>query len=457
MRHTLRACRGPALAATWARVRTVGRVLALASLLPAPGHAQADAAVARATDAILPHLLEIRHDLHQHPELGNREVRTAGVVERELRRLGLEVHTGIAQTGVVGVLHGAKPGPVVGVRADMDALPVTEASEFPWKSVATTTYLGRETGVSHACGHDVHVTVALGVAEVLAGMRQHLAGTVVFIFQPAEEGAPVGEEGGAELMVKEGVLTRWKPEIMLALHTNGDPPDAAGDHEVVGHVSYTPGPQYASATSWRARVVGRQAHGAMPNVGIDAIVTASQVVTALQTIVSRTVPPLTPAVVTVGTIHGGDRNNIIAGSVELSGTIRTFDDSVTALIRERMKAILAGITEAAGATYELEFTGWVPVTVNDSALALRFGTVLARVVGPGNVQVAPPRTGAEDFSFFARAVPSFYFKLGSVAPGKASGGHHTPTFRADDEAIPVGVRTMTALVLNYLATPPPGR
>ncbi len=428
---------------------------ALVLLLPATLAAQSqDAQVAVAVEKITPRLIEIRHDLHQNPELSNEETRTAEIIARELRRLGLEVETGVARTGVIGVLRGARPGRVVAVRADMDALPVTEASDLPFKSTAKATYLGREVGVSHACGHDLHVTTALGVAEVLAGMKAKLAGTVVFIFQPAEEGAPPGEEGGAELMIKEGVLTKYKPDIMLAQHTNADSPDELGDFERVGVLAWTPGPQYASSTSWRATITGRQAHGASPHLGVDAIVTGAQVVTALQTIISRTVPPLDDAVVTVGVFRGGDRMNIIAGSVELAGTIRTFNDSLTATIRQRMKDIFAGITSAAGASYDLEFTGWNPVTVNDTTLARRFGAVLERVAGKGNARVAPPETGAEDFAYFAREVPSFYFKVGAVAPGTVSGGHHTPTFLADDTAIPIGVRAMTALVLDALQPAP---
>ena len=292
-------------------------VLLLARASGTPAHGQAtNAQLAKATDAITPRLIELRHDLHQHPELSNRETRTAEIVALELNRLGLEVTTGVAKTGVIGVLRGARPGRTVGVRADMDALPVTEATDVPYRSMAKATYLDRETGVSHACGHDMHVTTALGVAEVLAGMRGSLAGTVVFIFQPAEEGAPVGEEGGAELMVKEGVLSRWRPDVMLAFHTNGDAPGELGDFERLGVISYTPGPQYASSTTWQAKVIGRQAHGASPHLAVDAIVTASQVVMALQTIVSRTVPPLDDAVVTVGVLRAGERHNIVAGSAE---------------------------------------------------------------------------------------------------------------------------------------------
>jgi amidohydrolase len=428
-----------------------GVLLALAPSAASPAAGQlADAAVAAAVERAAPRLVAIRHDLHRHPELGNRETRTAALVAGRLRRLGLEVRTGVAKTGVVGILRGPRPGPVVAVRADMDALPVTERTDVAYRSVARTTYLGRETGVSHACGHDLHVAIALGVAEVLAGAAPRLAGTVVFIFQPAEEGAPPGEEGGAKLMVAEGVLRDPRPDLVLALHVNGDPPEEAGDFERLGRISFTPGPQYAAATAWRARIVGRQAHGAAPHLGVDAIVTASQVVTALQTIRSRNLPPLDPAVVTVGVFRAGDRHNIVAGEAELSGTVRTFDDSLTGAVKARMREIFEGVTRSAGARYTLEFDETVPVTANDSALAARFRPVLERVAGAANVAVAPPETGAEDFSYFAREVPGFYFKLGAVAPGSVSGGHHTPTFRADDGAIPIGVRAMTALVLDGL-------
>lgn len=251
-------------------------------------------------------------------------------------------------------------------------------------------------------------------------------------------------------MIEEGALRNPKPQVMLALHANGDPPDEAGDWEQVGRLSYTPGPQYAASTSWRARVVGRQAHGATPHLGIDAVVTASQIVNLLQTIRSRTLSPFEPAVVTVGVFQAGDRRNIIAGEAHLEGTVRTFSDSITALIKSRMREIFTGVTTGAGAKYELTFDETIPVTVNDTALATRFGTVLERVVGAENVGIVPPETGAEDFSYFAREVPSFYFKLGAVRRGNISGGHHTPTFRADDEAIPLGVRAMTALVLEAL-------
>jgi amidohydrolase len=439
-------------------MRKAGAVGLLSAALLA-GHPEAaaaqfgDAEIAAATERALPRLVEIRHDLHRNPELSNRETRTAEVVARELRRMGMEVRTGVARTGVVGVLRGGRPGAVVGVRADMDALPVTEEGSLPFKSVARAHYLGRETGVSHACGHDIHVAVALGVAELLAANKANLQGTVVFIFQPAEEGAPPGEQGGAKLMVAEGVLKDPAPQVILALHANGDPPEELGDWERVGKLSYTPGPQYASATSWRAKVIGRQAHGATPHLGVDAIVAASQVVGALQTISSRTLSPFVTNVVTVGVFRAGDRGNIVAGVAELQGTIRTFDDSVTGQIKARMREIFAGVTASAGARYELEFDESYPVTVNDTALSRRFGAVLARIAGSENVGVVQPETGAEDFSYFAREVPGFYFKLGAVPAGKTSGGHHTPTFLADDAAIPVGVRAMTAVVLDALHGP----
>ncbi|HEX7336692.1 MAG TPA: amidohydrolase [Gemmatimonadales bacterium] len=428
--------------------------LAAILILLAPGGLQAqtrESELRAATERILPKLIELRHDLHRHPELSNRETRTAALVARELRRLGLEVRTGVAKTGVVGILRGGRPGRVVAVRADMDALPVTEKTDISFRSVETATYLGRQTGVSHACGHDIHVSVALGVAEILSGARSRLPGTVVFYFQPAEEGAPAGEEGGAKLMIAEGVLRDPKPEVIFAFHANGDPPDEAGDWEQVGKVSYTPGPQYAASTAWRARVIGRQAHGATPHLGVDAIVTASQIVGTLQTIRSRTLSPLEPAVVTVGVFQAGDRRNIIAGEAHLEGTVRTFNDSTTQLIKARMREIFEGQTAAAGAKFELAFEETIPVTVNDTMLARRAHAVLERMVGAENVGIVPPETGAEDFSYFARAVPSFYFKVGAVQPGNVSGGHHTPTFRADDEAIPVGVRTMAAVVLEALA------
>ncbi|MEO8635859.1 MAG: amidohydrolase [Gemmatimonadales bacterium] len=431
--------------------RLIAPVALLLLLPPALLQAQSDADIAAATARIAPKMVEIRHDIHRNPELGNHETRTAGIIAAELTRLGLEVRTGVAHTGVIGILRGGKPGPVVAIRADMDALPVTELTDVPFKSVLTTTYLGREVGVSHACGHDTHVAAQLGVANLLAGMKAKLTGTVVFLFQPAEEGLPAGESGGAKLMVAEGALTNPRPDLILAFHADGDPPEGGHDMEL-GRVSYTPGPAMASATRFTAKVIGRQAHGSTPHLGIDAIVTSSQIVLALQTIRSRSMSPFTPSVVTVGVMRGGDRNNIVAGEMLLEGTIRTFSAAAQDSIEQRMREIFDGLTRSAGATFTLEFDRSHPVTVNDTLLAARFDPVLRRVIGSDKVDVRPPITGAEDFSYFAQQVPGFYIFVGAVPPGKVSGGHHTPTFYADDGTVPVAMRVMTALVLEGLGS-----
>lgn len=426
-------------------------LLALPGLLvAAPLVAQTDAEIAAAVQKVAPRMIEIREDIHRNPELSNRETRTAALVAAELTRLGFEVRTGVAHTGVIGILRGGKPGRVVAVRADMDALPVTEQTDLPFKSVAKATYLGREVGVSHACGHDIHVASELGVANVLAGMRAKLAGTVVFIFQPAEEGAPDGETGGAKLMVQEGALENPRPDLILGFHTAGGPPDAPGNDEQLGRLSYSMGPALASATKWTAHVTGRQAHGSTPQLSIDAIVTASQIVLGLQAIHSRNVSPFDPSVLTVGIFRAGERNNIISGDAYLEGTIRTFSDSLMRFYEQRMREVFDGVTKAAGASYTIDFSEPYPVTINDSTLTARFAPVLTRVVGADHIRQAPPLTGAEDFSYFANVVPGFFFFVGVVPDGKVSGGHHTPTFYADDRAIPVAMRAMTALVLNAL-------
>lgn len=417
-------------------------VLALA-LLPAPAAAQAlDARVGAAVDRFAPAMVEARHHIHQNPELSNREFRTAELVASHLRSLGLEVHTGVAHTGVVGVLRGGKPGPVVAVRADMDALPVTEDTPYPFRSTVRATYNGQEVGVAHACGHDVHTAVQMGVASVLASLRDQLPGTVVFLFQPAEEGAPVGEEGGAALMVKEGVLDRYHPQAVFGLHTFSQ--------MEVGRVGYTPGPAMAAATEWRAVVQGKQAHGASPNLAVDPIVLASEVVSALQTIRSRNLSPFAPSVVTVGIIRGGERLNIIPAEVRLEGTIRSFDPQVQETIQRRMREIFDGITRAGGGSFSLEFSHAYPVTVNDTALAARMRPTLERVMGAQNVVPVAPTAGAEDFAFFAQRVPGFFYRLGTVDPRLGSGDHHTPTFMASDASIPIGMRVMSSLVLDYL-------
>jgi amidohydrolase len=427
-----------------------GLLLAASLVLPGRAAAQAaDARVAAAVDRFAPAIVEARHRIHQNPELGNREVKTAEMVARHLRSLGMEVQTGVAHTGVVGVLRGGRPGPTVAVRADMDALPVTEDTPYPFKSTVRTTYNGQEVGVAHACGHDVHTAVQMGVASVLASMREQVPGTVVFLFQPAEEGAPLGEEGGAALMMKEGVFDRWKPAAVFGLHTFSE--------MEVGRVGYTPGPAMAAATEWRATVRGRQAHGASPHLGVDPVVMAAQVVTALQTIRARNLSPFTPSVVTVGIIRGGERLNIIPAEVKLEGTIRTFDPAVQDTVERRMREIFDGISRAGGGSFTLDINRAYPVTVNDTVLAARMRPTMERVAGRENVVRVDPTTGAEDFSYFANAVPGLYFRLGSVKPGTVSGGHHTPTFMADDASIPVGMRVMSGLLLDYLAGGAAGR
>jgi amidohydrolase len=393
---------------------------------------------------VTPAVTEIRHQIHQNPELSNREFKTSALVANYLRKLGLEVQTGVAHTGVVALLKGGKPGPVVAVRADMDALPVTEETNLPFASKVRTTYLGQEVGVMHACGHDIHVAVQLGVATVLAAIKADLPGTVEFIFQPAEEGAPPGEEGGAALMVKERVLDNPRPQAIFGLHTFSE--------MKVGDIGYSEGPALSAADTWEVKIVGRQAHGARPELSIDPIVTAAAFVQALQTIRSRSFSGFEPGVVTIGTIHGGQRHNIIPGEVAMTGTIRTFNAEMSKLAEARLRAILKGITEAAGATGEVvRYERGAPATINQPALTRESVPALERAVGKDHVIRVPPAMGSEDFSYFANEVPGFYYRLGQVRPGTTSGDHHTPTYLADDSAIPVGVTAMSVVILDYLS------
>lgn len=387
-------------------------------------------------------LIQFRHDIHANPELSNREFETAKRIAGELRALGLEVRTGIAHTGVVGVLRGARPGPVVAIRADMDALPVTERSDLPFRSTATTQYQGADVGVAHACGHDIHMSVVLGTAMALAARREELPGTVLLVFQPAEEGPPAGEKGGAPLMLEEGIFDDYAPDAMFGLHS-------WPDYEVgqVGHIS---GPNFASADRLEIDLYGKQSHGAWPHLGVDPIVLAAQVILGLQTIPSRSIDAREPVVVTVGVVRGGQRFNIIPESVRLEGTVRAFSEDVQDQVERRIDEILAGLTSAAGARYDFNYERVTPFVNNDPELAAGIRDALDDALGAGNVIDARPVMVAEDFAFFARQVPSFYFRLGVVAPGTVSGGLHTPDFRADDSAIEPGVRAMTAMVLSYL-------
>lgn len=423
---------------------TVLAALIVATTLTAAASALAQHPdVDRAVERIAAEVTEIRHQIHQNPELGNREHETAALVADYLRKLGFDdVKTGVAYTGVVGLLRGGRPGPVVAVRADMDALPVREETPLPFKSTKKAMWRGEEVWVSHACGHDIHTAVLLGVANVLAGMRRELPGAVKFIFQPAEEGPPLGEEGGAPLMIEEGVLANPRPEAIFALHTYA--------HLEVGKIGYTPGGALAAVDHFYIAIRGRQAHGAAPHLAADPIVMASEAVMALQTIRSRNLDPLVPSVVTVGIIRGGQRFNIIPGEVELEGTVRTYGTEVQDQVERRMREILAGVTAAHGGSFELRYDRVTPPTINDVALTERMVPSLERAVGKANVGRIDPWMAGEDFAYFANEIPGFYFRLGTLKPGTTSGDHHSPTFTADDSAVPVGIKAMSYVVIDFL-------
>ena len=419
------------------------RVLATVALLALPRAVSAQASPLDAVIArVAPQAVAARQSIHRNPELGNREFETAKIIAAHLRLRGMEVKTGVAHTGVVGILRGGRPGPVVAVRADMDALPVTEATDVPYKSTVKSTYNGQQVGVMHACGHDVHVGVQLGVASLLAGMKDTLPGTVIFIFQPAEEMAPLGEEGGAELMLKEGLFREFKPAAVFGLHAAAGMP--------VGTLGYRYGATTAAADIFRITFKGKQAHGAFPHLAVDPIVMASEAVLAFQTIRSRNVPALEPSVLTVGVFRSGERSNIIPAEAYLEGTVRTYAPAVRDLIERRMKEISEGLATSNGGGVDFSYTRGYPSTLNDSTLARRSAPSLERAVGKDRVLRVEPSMAGEDFSFFANAVPGFFFSLGVQKAGTTSGGHHTPTFVADDAAIPVGIKAMTTLVLDYL-------
>lgn len=408
-------------------------------------------AIAAKIQALEPKVVAWRRDIHQHPELGNREFRTAKLVADHLRSLGIEVQEKIAHTGVIGILRGGRPGPVVLLRADMDALPVTERVNVPFKSTAKSTYNGQDVGVMHACGHDTHVAILMGVAEVFAGMRNELSGTIQFMFQPAEEGAPAGEDGGAELMVAQGILDNPKVDVGFALHI-----DATRE---VGHIFYSPGGTYASSDDFRMVVKGKQTHGASPWNGVDPVVTSAHIITALQTVVSRNMEiTQNPAIVTVGMIRGGVRNNIIPEEVEMIGTIRALHPDDQKKLHDRVRTIATNVATGMGATIEIEIgknTAY-PVTFNNLALTESMLPAL-REAGEGRVHLVKPETGAEDFSFVAQKVPGFYISLGgrpaNVPAGQAA-DHHTPDFFVDDSGLDVGVRALVGMTLHYMKTNP---
>jgi len=393
-------------------------------------------------------VIDWRRDIHQNPELGNREFRTAALVAKHLQSLGIEVQTKVGITGVVGVLKGGQPGPVVALRADMDALPVLERTAVPFASKATTVYDGKETAVMHACGHDSHVAILMGVAEILSGMQKELKGTVKFIFQPAEEGAPKGEEGGAELMVKEGALNNPKVDVIFGLHINAQ--------LEVGKITYRPGGMFAGVGDMKITVKGNSSHGAEPWSSIDPVVVSAQIINNLQTIVSRNVNVTrNAAVVTIGAIHGGNRSNIIPEQVEMLGTVRTLSESDEKLVFDRIRQIVTKTAEANGteAILELPYSSHYPVTFNNIALTAKILPSLQKSTGTENVILVPAETGAEDFSFFANEVPGFYFYVGALPKGKdpeASAPHHTPEFYLDESGFITGVNAMVNLVVDYM-------
>jgi amidohydrolase len=407
-------------------------LVAAAAAVPPP-----DAEIRAAAEALVPSLVATRRDIHQHPELGNRETRTGALVAERLRALGLEVRHPVAKTGVVGILRGGRPGPVVGVRADLDALPIQERNDVPYRSL--------NDGVKHACGHDAHTTMVLGAAEVLSKLKARLPGTVVFVFQPAEEGPPEGEDGGARLMVKEGVLDEPKIGAMYGMHV--DPGLAAGE------VGWSVGPIFASSDTFAIEVAGRRTHGAYPHTGLDPIPVAAEIVQALQLVVSRQVDAQRPHVITIGSIHGGNRQNIIADTVELRGTVRALEPAVRADVKERMARAVAGVAAAHGTTATLRFVGeGNPVTLNHAAHTRASVPSLQRVFGAERTREVMPQMGAEDFAWFAERVPALYVKLGVRNEERGiTAMVHTEDFDLDEAALPLGVRALATMVWDHLA------
>ena len=396
-------------------------------------------------DAVEPKVIAWRRDLHQNPELSNREFKTAEKIAAHLRSLGLEVRTGVAKTGVVGILRTGKPGPVVGLRADMDALPVVERVDIPFASKVKGEYRGGEVGVMHACGHDTHVAMLMGAATVLTSIKNTLSGTVVFIFQPAEEGPPPGEEGGAKLMVAEGLLKDLKINVIFGQHISA--------MTEVGQVTFKPGGQLAAADRFVIKIKGKQTHGSQPWAGVDPITVGAQVVMGIQTIVSRQME-LTreAAVISVGRISGGVRNNIIPEELELEGTIRTLDVDMQADLHDRLRRTATNIAEASGAIAEVEIIKHVPITFNNPELVTKMGPTIKRVCGEDNVSISRAATASEDFAFFANEIPCFFFSLGGMTKGKdpkTVGPHHTPDFFVDESGLKLGVRVLSNLVLDY--------
>ncbi|AKD03370.1 amidohydrolase [Pontibacter korlensis] len=429
--------------------RTILAALGL-SLFAVPAMAQNAKLVAKVdklADKVEPQVVEWRRHFHEHPELSNRETETAARIASELKKMGIEVETGVAKTGVVGILKGGKPGPVVALRADIDGLPVTEKADLPFASKAKGEYNGAEVGVMHACGHDTHIAMLLGAAEVLSSMKSDLKGTVKFIFQPAEEGAPAGEEGGASLMVKEGVLEKGpKPEVIFGLHINSQ--------TEVGTLKYKPAGIMASADVFRIKVKGKQVHGGYPWSGIDPIVVSAQIITGLQTIISRqTELTKDAAIITVGMIHGGVRNNIVPEEVQMEGTIRALDTEMQKKVHEKIRLTATKIAESAGATAEVEIVEMAPVTFNQPELMDKMLPTLQATAGRDKVVLMNAVTGAEDFSYFQQQIPGLYLFVGGMPKGQdpaTAPAHHTPEFFVDESGMKLGVKALTNLTLDYM-------
>ncbi|WP_147202478.1 amidohydrolase [Segetibacter aerophilus] len=409
------------------------------------------AKVASAAGQLEQKVIAWRRDFHEHPELGNNEIRTADIIAKHLKSLGIEVKTGVAKTGVIGILKGGKPGPVVALRADMDGLPVIERTPVPFASKVKATYNGQEVGVMHACGHDTHVAILMGVARLLLSMKNDLKGTVKFIFQPAEEGAPAGETGGAERMIKEGALENPTVNVIFGLHINSQ--------TEVGKITYRPGGTMASVNDMKITVKGRSAHGAYPWSSIDPIVVSAQIINNLQSIVSRNLNVTENAgVVTIGTIHGGNRSNIIPEQVEMMGTVRTLSAADEKMFVERIKQVVTKTAESAGATAEvlIPYSNHYPVTFNNIALTEKMLPSLQKTAGTENVQLKAAVTGAEDFSFFQEKVPGLFFFLGGMPKGAnplTAPSHHTPDFFIDDSGLLLGVKALANLTLDYMEMP----
>jgi amidohydrolase len=424
----------------------MNRIILLTVVLFSNGflQAQMDPNIQKTIDQIEDKVIAWRHDFHQNPELSNNEFRTAAKIAEHLTSLGLEVQTGVAKTGVVAVLRGDHPGKVVALRADIDALPVTERNDLPYKSAVRARFLDTEIGVMHACGHDTHTAMLMGVAEVLSAHKDKINGTVKFIFQPAEEGPPPGEEGGAKLMIKEGVLTNPAVDAIFGLHINSATP--------VGTIRYKSGGTMAAVERFVVAVKGKGTHGSAPWTGVDPILIAAKIIDGFQTIISREAPLVNEAaVITIGKITAGVRFNIIPESAELIGTVRTLDPDMRTLIMTRMDAMAADIARAYGGSATIQWQNNTVVTYNDPELTSQMVPSLTTVAGAENVQTTKATTGGEDFSYYQEVVPGFFFFLGGMAPGNTEPfPHHTPDFKVEDSGMKLGVKVMSQIAIDYL-------